>query len=793
MPIPPVPIFLLHPLHSPASAYAARAGASSLLAAALARDLYRRTPEWIREDDLWKSLMEDETTDGGHRDEMASLAAVIQKLQGLIGTGYEKLGSERRRLRRRRTARGRRSRLLHKSTSECLCQTKGSTCNFCNKYEFRNQEQSDFESITESISTDPITPLEWHAALLAYIQLSNQIRERFPSFRDQMYETSDSSNCNAMHENNTADMHMNATSNTSRFNNEENPITLSEIKELKLMLDYAVWAYEHDEEKLRNLLQSGCSNPSEVKGNDLNTNHEYQLLVHRTTSYIEPTNEYTGSKQSSKKLRKPPGRVGYYVAVCHSKKELLIGMKGTSTLEDILTDCCGRALRLDLENDPHHPCPCNEESQMEVSSSDDHESDTYDDELQNNYVVDDRNDETLHVSFISVGNNDSKMKEIEVNLVEVELLHQNESIELFTPLKRGKETNEKDLAISPMIKKHNNSKRIDIAPRPAENILLVPTDQQPCHGIEMQPERTTKLRGVHEGLMHCAQQVFSEIFPLIEEFAVSKGYDVVCTGHSMGAGTSSLLALLARGKYPDLAIPRECEDGAVERVRVYAFASPPVMDKASALACQHYVTSIVNNSDIIPRSSLTNLDILLTMLEAVRNRLVDEDMNPSMNNTRSIEDSVDTHQKPKNIISTLVALFQKLSEGTDGAMLIEPTELQQIFNEAVADASLGEDEIFWDDEGDHHLFVPGKVLMFHEPWSSLDVQKKSSFNAEKDSSEQEAAQGDAVSPYSCKAIWTNGTAPMLRGFEVGAGGSIVSDHLTASYYRALSYLFSSTH
>lgn len=778
MPIPPVPIFLLHPLHSPASAYAARAGASSLLAAALARDLYRRTPEWIREDDLWKSLMEDETSGSGHRDEMASLAAVIQKLQGLIGTGYEKLGSERRRLRRRRTARGKRSTLLHKST-ECLCQTKGSTYNTC-KHEFQNQEQFDLESTTEVIPTDQITPLEWHAALLAYIQLSNQIRERCPWFRDQMYET-----------HNTADMSMKATSDISRFHNHDNSITISQINELKSMLDYAVWAYESDEEKLRTLLQTGYVNPSEETGMDFNTNNEYQLLVHRTTSYIEPTVENTGSKQSSKKLRKPPGRVGYYVAVCHSKKELLIGMKGTSTIEDILTDCCGRALRLDLENDPHHPCPCGEERHgVEVSSLDEHESDKHDDELQNNYVIDSRTDETLHVSFISTENNDSKLKEIEVNLVEVELLHQNESIELFTPLKRGNETNENGFAISSMLKQHNSPKRVGsgvnqntfIVPRPAENILLVPTDQQPCHGIEMQPERTTKLRGVHEGLVHCSQQVFSEISPLIEEFAVSKGYDVVCTGHSMGAGTSSLLALLARGKYPDLAIPRECADGAVERVRVYAFASPPVMDRASALACQHYVTSIVNNSDIIPRSSLTNLDILLTMLEAMRNRLVDEDMNPSMNSTPSIEDSVDTHQKPNNIIYTLVALFQKLSEGTDGAMLIEPDELQHIFNEAVADASLGEDEIFWDDEGDHHLFVPGRVLMLHEPWTSSDVHD-----------EKLAAQGNTPAPYSCKAIWTNGTSPMLRGFEVGAGGNIISDHLTASYYRALSYLISSAH
>eukprot|EP00581_Thalassiosira_minuscula_P016107 CAMPEP_0183728122 /NCGR_PEP_ID=MMETSP0737-20130205/27160_1 /TAXON_ID=385413 /ORGANISM="Thalassiosira miniscula, Strain CCMP1093" /LENGTH=97 /DNA_ID=CAMNT_0025959959 /DNA_START=44 /DNA_END=334 /DNA_ORIENTATION=+ len=88
----------------------------------------------------------------------------------------------------------------------------------------------------------------------------------------------------------------------------------------------------------------------------------YQLIVHRTTSYIEPSDNGNGvninkadaqqpkqqnqkeKKQPSKKKnkRKPPGRVGYFVAVSHTHQTLLIGIKGTSTLEELLTDCCGR-------------------------------------------------------------------------------------------------------------------------------------------------------------------------------------------------------------------------------------------------------------------------------------------------------------------------------------------------------------------------------------------------------------------------------------------------------------------
>ncbi|KAL7482745.1 hypothetical protein ACHAW6_008410 [Cyclotella cf. meneghiniana] len=906
MPLPPpLPFFLLHP--NPASTCAARAGASSLLAAALARDLWRRTPEWIRQDDLWKSLLDEERGgSGGHKDEMASLAAVIHKLQGLIVTGYETLGSERRSLRRRRTARGRRSgvgasrldsrrdRILRKSTSECLCQAKGALCQSCTFCRSKEQSTLDSSVATEGTLADPITPLEWHAALLAYIQLSNQIKERYPYWRDRMYEAAvfefdeEREECNIHYdcvqdayadkfqliedanrvqneshnqignmkldnpvsktirngENSSLTIESNERSrhldlSPTRQNNLHKgtikfpvmPITASEIKELKTMLDYAVWAYEPDEEILRNLLRADIHIDDSVESvsTEQNSTDGFQLLLHRTTSYIEPSSESsdTHKKPSSgstkqpygpKKLRKPPGRVGYYVAVSHSKKSLLIGMKGTSTLEELLTDCCGRAVRLELEHDPHHP-------------------------TSSNFYSECKYEDTLKVSLIS-GENDTSQLEI----IEVELVHYEEAIQ--TSMIQDLESNyTKNLHYLSNTLSSNSAEQEDfnfsmhsnnLCPPPAENIVLLPSyesgdvtvkpeddnrqNQQqsavssfdkistPFHeevlescGIEMQPERTTKLRGAHEGILHCAQQLFYEIAPLIEEFALSKGYDVVCTGHSLGAGTASLLALLIRGKYPDLVVPRLCHDESgnrretTERVRVYAFASPPVLDRASALACRHYVTSVVNNSDIIPRSSLTNLDVLLTMLEAVRARLLDLGMNPDGNNKTSPTGSgYDFCQKPKNIFASLVALFHKLSEGTEGNLIIDPLELKEVWDEAVADASLGEDGIYWSYEGDHHLLVPGNVLIMYEPWSLLESRSNpemfssevpgNTSSADKVTEKMDANQQEAQINPVYRAIWTYGTDKMLKGFEVGAGGKIVSDHLTSSYYRALESL-----
>ena len=833
MPIPPPIPILLHP----ATTHAAARASSSLLAAALVHNLYSRLPEWVREDEAWKSLLRStdasgtsaNATSGGHVDEMASLASVIAKLEGLLGTGWGVLGSQRRRMRRRRTA-GSSSRLYEDSS----CRSNMSrSC----------QSQPSSGTVTMMEEELSISPLEWHAALLAYVQISNQMRERHPGWRDEMYhsayqnngcdskgqiytETLDNSTSEEPIDNETFQSELpTGADEISTIRNHKQTISTQEITTLQRMLDYAVWAYEPNEDILRHLLlldKHETNHESETKQDTTG----YQLLVHRTTSYIEPSSNSntSSSKKNVKKMRKPPGRVGYYVAISHEKCELLIGMKGTSTLEEILTDCCGRALRLELDGDPHHPVVrtddidiCGGSNSRDESVDEENVNETTNLETGNDELS---VDEVLQVSFISHGNDASQPDEIEVNLVDIDVFHQDESIETSINLLHQAEMNENaDSSFDAMKKSREEVRKrkgssVDLstvsAPNPAENVLLIPAEQvsrsvmrrsenksqstilESCHGIEMQPQRTTKVRGVHEGLIHCAQQLFSEISPLIEEYAVSKGYDVICTGHSMGAGTSALLALLIRGKYPELVNPRirdsdsKIMDGniPVERVRAYAFASPPVMDRASALACQHYVTSIVNNSDIIPRSSLTNLDVLLTMLEAVRHRLVDRGLNPGL--SKATKGSSDMLQRPKNFITSLVALFHKLSEGSEGDLLIDLSELNQVWNDAVADACLGEDEILWDEEGDHHLFVPGSVLVLYEPWSSKESPTPICVNEEDNSDQQPQQDAATSSPYNI--IWTDGTATMLKGIEVGAGGNMVSDHLTTSYYRALDAL-----
>ena len=916
MPIPPIiiPPHLLLP--NPATLAAIRAaaagaaapGASSILAYVLAQNIYKQAPDWIREDESWQAFSRNKnSTDGnndggsgdhqdGFVDEMASLTAVIQKLEGLLVTGYDKLGSERRTRRRRNIVR----RIIRPQTctqseeagdlpsqnidgstkSKDAIQNENAS-ESKSELQKHQKESTNLESpLLDDDDATPLSTLEWHAALLAYWQLCNQIRERYPCLRDDMYkistdtesvdETQDMHNQVDEHGNDALADDFKANANIDKNKehgsigecldiaidgemtdesdsrsmsrgvsghcdeaksdtqqqassaqgsalptNRETPImSLSKVKELQTMLNFAIWAYEPNEELLRSLLLAGkepASKGSDESEQQKHINGGYQLIVHRTTNYIDPNEDAattsinnstkkgvktTKAASSKKAKRKPPGRVGYFVGISQTKKTLLIGMKGTSTLEELLTDCCGRAIRVDLDNDPHNHSPhddvdslcdemCNEqedgvttnstieENEILISrcSTDYHSAPSEDNLLQVDAIPESKRSET------DLCNDDelTDMVHITVDSVEVELLHE----------RKAQAINGMEVAIDTSNSKSSpqtKPKKASIDKVPSKNVLLlsslstaVPqtlTDiAQPYtieqsstdefmqrNGIEMEANRSHKLRGAHEGILHCAQQVLFEVGPLIEEYGVSKGFDVVCTGHSLGAGASSLLAVLIRGKYP-LLTERRSSSLHGERVRAYAFAPPPVLDRSSALACRHYIISVVNNSDIIPRSSLSNLDAFLTILEAVRHQLMTKGMNPTGSNEK------------RNALASTMALFRKLSEGTRGDLLLDPAELQAICVKAMAEASLGdgEDDIsYWDKEFGHHLFVPGKLLLMHETWSSFD----STTLDNKDSPAFNAA-------------WTDGTHTPLKGFDLAACGGMATDHLTMSYERAL--------
>merc|ERR1719232_2522378 len=78
-----------------------------------------------------------------------------------------------------------------------------------------------------------------------------------------------------------------------------------------------------------------------------------------------------------------------------------------------------------------------------------------------------------------------------------------------------------------------------------------------------------------------------------------EGFDIVVTGHSLGAGTATILAFLLRDRYPDI------------RVTCYAYSPPGgLLSLAAARESEKFTVSVVVGDDVIPRLSLTNIGAL---------------------------------------------------------------------------------------------------------------------------------------------------------------------------------------
>lgn len=95
--------------------------------------------------------------------------------------------------------------------------------------------------------------------------------------------------------------------------------TEEELEELVEYLEYADIAYNPSYQEVQSLLRR-----VRIHGGIGTSSGGYKLIRH------DPATE--------------PGRVGHYIAVHHGKKQILIAIKGTSTISDALTDLVARAV-----------------------------------------------------------------------------------------------------------------------------------------------------------------------------------------------------------------------------------------------------------------------------------------------------------------------------------------------------------------------------------------------------------------------------------------------------------------
>lgn len=92
----------------------------------------------------------------------------------------------------------------------------------------------------------------------------------------------------------------------------------------------------------------------------------------------------------------------------------------------------------------------------------------------------------------------------------------------------------------------------------------------------------------HRGMVHAAnwlvRHVEGELADLTEQYP---DFDVVLTGHSLGAGVAALATMLLRPAFPS--------------ARCIAFATPASVTRELAEDCREFVTSVVNGDDCVPR------------------------------------------------------------------------------------------------------------------------------------------------------------------------------------------------
>lgn len=390
-----------------------------------------------------------------------------------------------------------------------------------------------------------------------------------------------------------------------------------------------------------------------------------------------------------------PGSVGFYIAfgdreytdstnneisTQDRERTLLLGVRGTSTLEELLTDACGRSVSYRGFN------TCGVESGEGISSS-----------IRVEVVACEDDKVCCPAEFDDA-----------VDEADVEIISGHERIWIEQDSDHHTDERDADSETIPGRPFCRRSSKLD--------------SQIRCH----------------EGILASAKRLFLQVRPIIEQEVVLGGRRLVIVGHSLGASAGCLLAMILRSRYPELV------DSA--RLRVYAFGPPPVLDYDSAIGASTYVTSVVHQSDLIPRCSLANLAVFLELLRTV-----------------ALEVLIPNGLVPTNPLAT-GALLQQLSKGDKG----EPLWSEQELNDAIARAN-AKIEVRDPD----HLYVPGKVHFLTSIGDTPPLQA------------QEGPSDLKSIKYSCTL--TDGNAPSLRVIEMN-GYRMLGDHLTSSYLEAINFL-----
>lgn len=280
----------------------------------------------------------------------------------------------------------------------------------------------------------------------------------------------------------------------------------------------------------------------------------------------------------------------------------------------------------------------------------------------------------------------------------------------------------------------------------------------------------------HEGIWNAALTMADDLEELVSNLFMPSRYKVLICGHSLGAGTACLLGILLRSRIPDLR---------GDKLQVLAIASPPVLNHEAALAASSFCTSVVNNNDIVPRMSLSNLVHLAKLLVHIESILQERGMKPHdiVSALRYVRDLMQSVSEPIMSCEEVDAFFDDQNDLLDHVdNLYVPGRVVTMWY--IKEECKEEDNVDGDDkgrvfEGDDQASkekVPQSNDEHAEATKGDDKKKKSPEEAHAERIEKEMSKIKDID-----VVLSDGGARMLRQLELES--SFLDDH-RCEFYQA---------
>mmetsp|Transcript_20428 Transcript_20428/g.48631 ORF Transcript_20428/g.48631 Transcript_20428/m.48631 type:complete len:458 (-) Transcript_20428:174-1547(-) len=260
----------------------------------------------------------------------------------------------------------------------------------------------------------------------------------------------------------------------------------------------------------------------------------------------------------------------------------------------------------------------------------------------------------------------------------------------------------------------------------------------------------------HKGIAKHAEDMLPTVMPVLRKALESlPGYKIVLTGHSLGAGVAIMIALCLRHRAREWSAG--LPEGALADMSVFAFAPPPVWTPLDSLSPDDVanIHVFVNNSDIVPRSTMRNLEVTVNCMKHIDRAIAGLD---SMQLMKVVAGMEGDEQKVREVLEVVGEAVDKSDRDAEAGLSGE-----------------GGGEEFLHEQ----LFHPGRI--FH-------LFPTAPNNQEEDARLRMGKGTLPADTYELQEL----PADRLALAHAVEGDSFVSDHLTEGYIKALQRLERST-